>query len=300
MKKLLSMGLMSIAVLGLAVGSDAHEPPGELLVAVNFPDGSTPMIDGNSSDWSAVPLDQYGIFSETLFSIHGFAGENVDRGGLDASSMQIRHIIGWNDAANSLYFTSRVYDNIHVTQRVDAGRFYWDDSWEVEVNAQHQALDDLNPGDDATNFSYKFAFPVYLETFEWYRPNRNLPWLTSGSQWLDVAADYSGDEFGESTYDYELRVTPISSMPKSEEATEGQVNIHDLSEGEVVHVTITVNDVDGGDGDEDNRIGMWSTNPISCCHAGQDLLLTPIDPNIDWGAATAVEESSWAKIKAQF
>ena len=89
-------------------------------------------------------------------------------------------------------------------------------------------------------------------------------------------------------------------MPRSEEATEGQVNIHDLSEGEVVHVTITVNDVDGGDGDEDNRIGMWSTNPIQCCHAGQDLLLTPIDPNIDWGAATAVEESSWAKIKAQF
>ena len=56
----------------------------------------------------------------------------------------------------------------------------------------------------------------------------------------------------------------------------------------------------GGEGDEDNRIGMWSTNPIQCCHAGQDLLLTPSDPNIDWGSATAVEESSWAKIKAQF
>ena len=65
-------------------------------------------------------------FSETLFSIHGFAGENV---------IVVLHVLdadssyhGWNDAANSLYFTSRVYDNIHVTQRVDAGRFYWDDS----------------------------------------------------------------------------------------------------------------------------------------------------------------------------
>lgn len=301
MKKMLTAGLLSVAVLGLAISAEAHEPPGELLVAVNFPDGNVPVIDGMPDEWSSIPLDQYGIFSENLFSIHGFAGENVERGGLDASSMQIRHIIGWNDANNSVYFTTRVYDNIHVTVRQDPGRFYWDDSVEYEVNAQHQAQDDLNPGDDATNFSYKFAFPVFQETFEWYRPNRNLPWLTSGSQWLDVASSHSGEEFGESTYDYELRVTPISRMPRSEEATEGQVEIHDLSEGEVIHVTMTVNDVDGGAGDEDNRIGMWSTNPISCCHAGQDLLLTPADPNIDWGAAaTAVEESSWGRIKAQF
>ena len=68
-----------------------------LLVAVNFPDANVPVIDGNDGEWAPVPLDQYGIFSESLFSIHGFAGENVDRGGLDASSMQIRHIMGWND-----------------------------------------------------------------------------------------------------------------------------------------------------------------------------------------------------------
>ena len=142
---------------------------------------------------------------------------------------------------------------------------------EVEVNAQHQALDDLNP-DDATNFSYKFAFPVYMETFE-CTSHRNLPWLTSGSQWLDVAADYTGEEFGESTYDYELRVTPISSMPASEEATEGQVNIHDLTEGEVVHVTIMSTMSMVATGDEDNRIGMWASTH-QCCHAGQDLLLT--------------------------
>ena len=68
------------------------------------------------------PSTQYGIFSESLFSIHGFAGENVDRGGLDASSMQIRHIVGWNDATNNVYITSRVFDNIHVTQRQDPGK----------------------------------------------------------------------------------------------------------------------------------------------------------------------------------
>ena len=298
MKKFLTT---AIASLGLVVAAQAHEPPGELLVAVNFPDANVPVIDGNDGEWAPVPLDQYGIFSETLFSIHGFAGENVDRGGLDASSMQIRHIMGWNDATNNVYITSRVFDDIHITQRQDPGKFFWDDSVEYELNAAHQARDDLNPGDDATSFSYKFAFPVYQETFEWYRPIVNLPWMTSGSQWVEIASSHEGEEFGESTYTYELRILPIERMPRSDEATEDQVEIHDLTEGGVIHVTATVNDVDGGAGDGDNRIGMWSTNPISCCHAAQDLLLTPADPNIDWGAVdTSVEANSWGRIKSQF
>lgn len=297
MKKILTTAFAS---LGLVVAAQAHEPPGELLVAVNFPDANVPVIDGDPSEWAPVPLEQYGIFSESLFSIHGFAGENVDRGGLDASSMQIRHIVGWNDDTNNVYITSRVFDNIHVTQRQDPGKFFWDDSVEYELNAAHQARDDLNPGDDATSFSYKFAFPVYQETFEWYRPILNLPWMTSGSDYIEIAHSFTGDEFGESTYDYELRIRPIHRMPRSDEATEDQVEVHDLSEGEIIHITLTVNDVDGGDGDGDNRIGMWSTNPISCCHAGQDLLLTPADDNIDWGTGTSVEANSWGRIKAQF
>ena len=298
MKKFLTTALAS---LGLVVAAQAHEPPGGLLVAVNFPDANVPVIDGDAGEWAPVPLDQYGIFSETLYSIHGFAGENVPQGGLDASSMQIRHLVGWNDGTNNVYITSRVFDDIHITQRQDPGKFFWDDSVEYELNAAHQGRDDLNPGDDATNFSYKFAFPVYQETFEWYRPIYNLPWLTSGSQWIEIASSHEGEEFGESTYTYELRILPIEKMPRSAEATEEQVEIHDLTEGGVIHITLTVNDVDGGAGDGDNRIGMWSTNPISCCHAAQDLLLTPADPSIDWGAVdTAVESSSWGRIKSQF
>ena len=89
-------------------------------------------------------------------------------------------------------------------------------------------------------------------------------------------------------------------MPKSEEATEDQVEIHDLTEGSIVHFTLTINEVDGGEGEGDNRIGQWSTQSIGCCRALNDLLLTPADPNIDWGAATSVEASSWGRIKSQF
>jgi hypothetical protein len=297
MKKLLT-ALLAISICGVAI---AHEPPGETLFAVQFPDSNVPTIDGNDADWGAITLDVYGIFSEDLFSIHGFAGENVGRGELDASSMQIRHLIGWNESANQLYITSRVFDNLHTVTRQDPGKFYWDDAVEYEVSPTHQALDTQNSGEEATGFSYKFAFPELENTFEWFRPNRNLPWMTSGSRWVEVAYGFSGEQFGESTYTYEMRILPIDTMPLSEEATEDQVNIHDLTEGAVIHMTLTVGDVDGGAGDADNRNGMWSTNPIQCCWAGQDVLLTPNDPGIDWGATpTAVKDNTWGQIKAQF
>ena len=299
MKKLL-IALTAISLCGFFSVAVAHEPPGETLFAVQFPDGNVPMIDGDDSDWAAVTLDVYGIFSKDLFSIHGFAGDNVDRGGLDASSMQIRHLIGWNDSANNLYITSRVFDNLHTVNRQDPGKFFWDDAVEYEVSPTNQAVDTQNSGEEATGFSYKFAFPPREDTFEWYRPNANLPWMTSGSQWIEIAYGFTGEEYGESTYIYETRIVPIDRMPKSNDAAEGQVEIHDLTEGGIIHMTLTVGDVDESAGDADHRVGMWSTNPIQCCWAGQDVLLTPNDPGIDWGGATAVKNSTWGQIKAQF
>ena len=296
MKKLLT-ALLAIAMCGVAI---AHEPSGETLFAVQFPDSNVPTIDGNDSDWGAVTLDVYGIFSEDLFSIHGFAGENVGRGELDASSMQIRHLVGWNESANHLYITSRVFDDKHTIVRQDPGKFFWDDAVEYEISPSNQALDTQNSGEEATSFSYKFAFPPLENTFEWYRPNAQLSWMTSGSRWVEVDYGFSGEEFGESTYTYEVRVLPIENMPKSNEATEDQVVVADLIEGGIIHMTLTVGDVDDSAGDSDHRVGMWSTNPIQCCWAGQDVLLTPQDPSIDWGTATAVENSTWGQIKAQF
>ena len=296
MKKFL-LSLMAVLVCAYTV--QAHD--NGLFVAVQFPDGNQPMIDGNDDDWSMIPIDVYSLQNDRLNSLDGFA-EAAGIEELDASSLNIRHLAGWNEVSNHIYVTSRVYDDIHIIRRVDPGRFYWDDSWEVDINALHETREQHNAGETATSFSYKFAFPPVEGTFEWLRPNRNLSWLTSGSQWFTVDFGFEGDEFGESTYIYEVAIQPISSMPKNNEAAEGEVIIHDLTEGETVHIGIIVNEVDGGEGEDDNRIGQWGTQVEGCCHADMDLLIAPVDDSIAWAATngTAVEAASWGMIKAQY
>ena len=133
MKKFLTTAIASV---GLVVAAQAHEPPGELLVAVNFPDAKRARHRrqrrrvGTRAPRSVRDFQRVLVLDPRLCR-----AENVDRGGLDASSMQIRHIMGWNDATNNVYITSRVFDNIHITQRQDPGKFFWDDSVEYELNA---------------------------------------------------------------------------------------------------------------------------------------------------------------------
>ena len=48
------------------------------------------------------------------------------------------------------------------------------------------------------------------------------------------------------------------------------------------------------------HIGQWGTQVEGCCHADMDLLIAPVDPDILWPTATAVEAASWGMIKAQY
>jgi len=291
------IALMALLICAFAV--QAHD--NGLFIAVQFPDGNQPVIDGSDADWAMIPPEVYSLQNDRLNSLDGFA-EAAGIEEIDASSLNMRHMAGWNDTDNQIYVTSRIFDDIHVIRRQDPGKFYWDDSWEVDVNALHEARDQHNAGETATSFSYKFAFPPVEGTFEWLRPNKTLNWLSSGSQWFTVDFSFEGEEFGESTYTYEFACQPISSMPKNNEATEDEVNIHDLSEGETIHIGIIVNEVDGGEGEGDNRIGQWGTQVEGCCHADMDLLIAPVDPDIAWPASgsTAVEAASWGMIKAQY
>jgi hypothetical protein len=100
MKRMLILSACAISMFGMVLSAGAHEPPGEVFLAVQFPDTNVPNIDGYDDDWSAVPLDVYAIPSSQLFSVHGFAGDDVPRGGMDPATMQIRHILGWNDSRN--------------------------------------------------------------------------------------------------------------------------------------------------------------------------------------------------------
>ena len=295
-------------VLGIWIASiaQAHDPPDLLLLAVQFPDTNVPVIDGFDDDWSAIPVDQYGIFAETTYPVgaatsEGRALEFASQGEIDPSDMNFRHLLGWSDSQNMFYITTSVYDDLHVTNRQDPGRFFWDDSYEMGLNADHTAIDDQNQGDVVNGFYYKYALPPKDGAFEFFRPNVNLPWLVNGTRYVEIAWSFTGEEFGESTYIYELRILPIAQMPLSDEATEDQVVVWDLVEGQIIHWGNMVTDVDVLTGDADYREGQWSTSPGGA--AGRpvsDVFLSPIDPGIEWPEATAVEAESWGRIKAQY
>ena len=292
--------LSAVLTVAMALPVLAHFPPGEFFFAVQFPDANVPVIDGNHADWGVVPQVPYEVgndrYSDSVYS--------KLRGEIDVSDLSVRQVVGWNDNTNLLYFMAEVFDNVHSRDAETPNAWWADDAWEIYINPTHAEIDGgggYAPGQEGIiKIGYNFSMPPTAGAWGGYNPP--FDWVTdpaNNDAW-SMAYTFSGEEFGESTYIYEFAVQPISSMPKNNEATEDQVNIHDLSEGETIHIGIIVNEVDGGEGEGDNRIGQWGTQVEGCCHADMDLLIAPVDPDILWPTATAVEAASWGMIKAQY
>jgi len=259
-------------------------------------------MDGNLSDWDIVPIDPYTVRNDRLYSPVAEI-QPVGRGEIDASDINIRHLMGWNENLNKLYFMSEVFDNVHDADREDPGAFWKDDAWEVEVNVDHTPTEEHNlEGEPANNFSYKWAVPPVEGSYQYYRPNRALAWFVDGTEWIDFGWGFTGEQFGESTYYYELAITPVLAMPQSDEATPDQTVVFDLAEEEIVHLSVTV-----GDFDEpctecvlESYQGFWTLSPESCCTGTNDVVLAPVEPALADLSATAVEEVSWGQIKAAY
>lgn len=290
--------LIVSAALAIAVAASAHNPPGELFFAVQFPDDLVPTPDGDLSDWNIVPADPYAIHNDLLFSPDADI-QAVGRGEIDASDINIMEMFGWNKDLNKLYFATQVFDNIHNTDRANAAAFYQDDAVEIEVNPDHTATADHNPSDGpANNFSYKWAVPPIDGQYQFFRPNAGLAWFVDGSDWIHFGWSYTGDEFGESTYYYELAITPIQAMPRGDNVTADQTIVHNLTENEIFHISENIGDVDQGD----EYRGFWGLSPESCCTATDDFVMAPVEPSIAAlsGGQTAVQAVTWGQIKAGF
>ena len=291
---LVALGL----VLGLAGRSAAHLE--DIFFIVQFPDEAVPTIDGNHADWEIVPTNPYTIGNDKIYDPS--QRHEAARGELDASNINIRHRVGWNDTFNKLYFATEVFDNFHKTNREDPGKFFKDDAWEVNVNADHTDQEAQNQ-DVANGFAWKFAVPPIENAFFFFRPGdlAGLTWQVPGTQYTDFAYTFTGEEFGEGTYFYELAVTPFLSMPLDEASSLDGLVVADLEEGETIHVQIDISDPDD-DAPTGNVIkGFWSTEPGPYSGAGNtDFVLTEMDPQLLAATATAVKTDSWARIKAQF
>jgi hypothetical protein len=273
------------AVMCLVGAGVAHEPAGEQFFVYQFADATVPTIDGEGSDWGIVPSD-YIIGMDKLFDPSQF--QEAERGGGDLSDMNATYRVGWNENSNRLYFLVTVFDNIHNTDRANPGAFYLDDAVEIEVNMDHSAHADENV-DVANRIAYKFAVPPVDGSYFFSRPIAGVTeWLFPGSEWLDFGWSFEGEEFGESTYTYELSLTPIEYFPLDEASALEGVEVWDLEEDDLIHLAIAAADID----EEDTYWGFWSTSPTAWT---TDFVL---DEMID--APTAVEADSWARVKAQY
>ena len=142
--------------------------------------------------------------------------------------------------------------------------------------------------------------PPVEGAYQFYRPVRALEWFVDGSDFITFGWGYDGEQFGESTYYYELAITPLTSLPNDESATPEQAVIFDLEENEIIHTSVTVGDFDEPCTEcvTESYQGFWTMSPENCCTATNDVVLAEMEPSLAEMEGTAVEDVSWGQIKS--
>ena len=293
MKKSMTLGLIVVLVLGFAGLAGAHSPPGELFLMAQRPDEAVPTIDGDLSDWNIVPESPYVLRADKMFDPAQF--QEAGRGELDLSDFNPMHVLGWNDSFNKIYFANQIFDNIHNGDREDPARHWNDDNWEVEVNPTHLAAEEQNIAEEpVTRIAYKWVVPPVEGVYQSIEPVGDLAWLSDGTDYVSYGWGFDGDMFGESTYYYEMAITPIASLSR-ENATPENTEFLDLEEDEIIHISIFNGDIDVAD----DYQGFWGTTPESSNIALNDFVAAPMDDALlEALESTAVEGMSWGQIKA--
>ena len=297
-----------LALAALPNAGQAHWDAGTVWFVVQFPDGATPTIAGNHGAWDGVPAS-YGIDNSVFNDARGLVPEGWSNADWDVTDFSMLHRVGWNETDNKIYMATQTFDDEHNMDRTS----HWseDDSWEVSFTYNHDAYADdggyvdINDENIGINTRYNFAVPVHptLGDWFWLRPGdlTGTEWIWPGTDWLEFNYTWDGDEFGESTYYYEMGLTPIGSYPTGLEGgyQPEDVEVWDLEEGQIIHISIVQID---NDGDFNNYrtpgcCGYWSTLD-NCCASVNDWFLAEPDPA--FVASTAVEDDSWGRIKARF
>ena len=114
-----------------------------------------------------------------------------------------------------IYLASQIYDNIHNIDRSFGDCHCLDDNWEIEINPDHSASEEQNlEGNPVNNISYKWVVPPLDGVYQSIEPIGDLAWLSDDTEFVDMSWSFTGEQFGESTYFYEIRLIPIDALPR--------------------------------------------------------------------------------------
>ena len=308
-----STQMIAIGLLAVSTAVWAHDPPDEIRNAVQFPAGAEPTIDGDCSDWDAIPGDQYWITNADLYPAYGghHHDEGAAKGDIDVSSFDVTWRLGWSATTNQLYYCNSVFDDRHVIDRADPTGWDWwqDDGCEYFYTTRHlseQEVRDLGAENINTYWGYNYALPKLPPPATWWMVIgicAGCDWLDTGSEFYTLEYTFEGEEYGESTYHYEQQSLPLDHWVgglEAEDKTPAMYVPATLSEGQTIHYTFFQWDDDALFEDEGGSGKAWtnrSTDGGSWLGQG-DLFLEPVNPGIAW--PTAVQSNSWGRIKAQF
>ena len=216
-----STQMIAIGLLVVSTAVWAHDPPDEIRNAVQFPAGAEPTIDGDCSDWEAVPGDQYWITNADLYPAYGghHHDEGAGKGDIDPSSFDVTWRLGWSATTNQLYYCNSIFDDRHVIDRADPTGWDWwhDDGCEYFYTTRHlseQEVRDLGAENINTYWGYNFALPRLPPPATWWMVIgicAGCDWLDTGSEFYTLEYTFDGEEYGESTYHYEQQSLPSTT-----------------------------------------------------------------------------------------
>ncbi|MBT5060560.1 MAG: hypothetical protein HOM68_28710 [Gemmatimonadetes bacterium] len=296
-RRLIAVTLVVVSLdIVASTAARAHLPSGITIEAFQFPDGLTPVVDGDLADWGlAGPGLTLADFTDLV------AGSPADALDLDAEVW-----VGWNDSDNRLYVAARVRDDIHQVDRPagSAARIFQDDDLEIFLDPDHSGgqyadFSDLSlqeqfaaNGSTASHFVLAGPHPdgislVNFSAASWYA-------LEQGAH-SEAAVRFVGEPGGAGTVTYEFSATPFDLVNVTADFLSRS---HDLRDGEVIGFNLEFSDYDTRSEVFDAK---WSLsggqNAFRLSERFTDLRLAALEDRFQ---PTAVTPNSWARIKASF
>ena len=294
---MLAVGIMAVSSVAMA-----HDPPDEIEIAVQFPAGSEPTIDGSCAEWDAViPAAEYYLLGDAFYD------GDAARGTMDPSSLTLTTRVGWSAATQKLYYCQTAFDDVHVVDRADSYDWYDDDGAEpmfVALHLSDQGIRDHRESEGVNpQWGFNYAVPKAASGDTWMviSPCLACEWSLNNNEQHTFVWDFTGEEFGESTYTYEHEMRILDHYPAGLDSYDDYSTFvwrEDVSDGEIIHGTFRNNDDDG----TDVPIDRWHTGSLGLGAFGLgDWYLEELRDDLPWAdAATSVESQSWGRIKAQY
>ena len=304
--KLIRCFLALALIFAFASIGSAHEPPGEVYFAFQFPLHAVPTIDGDLSDWDMVDPEIFEI------SVEGGHIQETVRGtdSGELSDFNARSIWAWNEEMNRVFSFAFVVDDYLNNDRDDPTVFNWDDDWHFVLDADHSGGDMFNNDwNDLSEDERRDLFFVtgqlwqihvppidgywafkYIEATDWETTGREIPF----PEYAQVGWARTGETGGPGTYTYEIMMTPWETW--SWDGPE-QSTIVDLEEGNIIHVGSLSKDYDldssyEGSYDFPAVHNVWRNGNLM-----GDMELLEVDDSL---FPTAVENDSWGRIKSHY